>query len=569
MGKILIIDDDVSLCNVLSRLLAEAGHETHTAPGLRQGLDLLESALFDLVYCDVRLRNEFGLELLPAVNRLPHPPQVIMVTGHPSLDTVQQALRNGAFDYLVKPVMEEALLHSADRALAARTMQDEKEYLHLHLEAVLHSVGEALFSVSPDLVLRSANRMAERICGFSPEDKNRPLAELLEHCDGQCVALLQQVIREGTGASLPRALCRRDGFPDRVVSFTVVPLQSAHGANLGAVLAMKDETRLVSLEKSLEQRTQFRRLVGQSAPMQAVYRMIENLAEVETTVLVTGESGTGKEWVVDAIHRAGARADQPLVKVNCVALSETLLESELFGHVRGAFTGAVRDRVGRFQEAHRGTLFLDEVGDISPAMQVRLLRILQERQFERVGENRTREVDVHFVAATNKNLQQLVEQGLFRADLYYRLKVVEIALPPLRQRQEDIPLLVDHFIKEFNLRFGKNIAGVTGPALAALLRHPWPGNVRELRHAIEHAFVLCHQTDIDLAHLPESLRPDSPSLVAHPSIPDAACSKERAEILLALAATHWNRDRAAQRLNMSRSTFYRRLKQLGIDRKAP
>ncbi|MEO5354198.1 MAG: sigma-54 dependent transcriptional regulator [Magnetococcus sp. XQGC-1] len=299
--------------------------------------------------------------------------------------------------------------------------------------------------------------------------------------------------------------------------------------------------------------------------MQSLYRLVENLAEVESSVLITGESGTGKELVAEAIHNEGHRSSQPLVKVNCVALSETLLESELFGHTRGAFTGAVRERTGRFQDAHRGTLFLDEIGDISPTLQLRLLRFLQEKQFERVGENRTREVDVRIIAATNKNLPDLVAQGRFRQDLYFRLKVVEVAVPPLRQRMEDLPLLVEQMIADFNLRFRKSIPGISRSAMAALLRHQWPGNIRELLHAIEHAFVLCREGAIDLPHLPDELQHlCGPGNDASPD-PTQKDVPEKSAILQALAETRWNRDKAAQRLGMSRSTFYRRLKQLAID----
>ncbi|NGZ27255.1 MAG: sigma 54-interacting transcriptional regulator [Magnetococcales bacterium] len=564
MGKILVIDDEDGLRTIICRLLQEAGHTTVAAAGLREGVALLAQHPFDLIYCDVRLRHEYGLELLPVIRDMTNPPLVIIMTGFPSLDTAQQALRQGAFDYLTKPILEDDLLRSASRALGSKQLQDEKERLRLHLDAVLNSVDEGLLSVSPDLILRSANQAAQNICGISPEDIQQPFLKATQQCQGGCLSLLEKTMADGQKHSIPRLVCHRQGREELVVSITTAPLLDGQGNRIGAVIAIKDETRLALLEKTLESRRQFHRLVGQSQSMQKIYHLIEDLAEVESTVLINGESGTGKELVAEAIHEAGHRAQFPLVKVNCVALSETLLESELFGHVRGSFTGAVRDRVGRIQEAHRGTLFLDEIGDITPALQVRLLRVIQEKTIQRVGDNRTSLVDVRIVAATHRNLQELVARGLFREDLYWRLKVVDILIPPLRERKEDIPLLVEHAIAYFNHRFSRRCPGISEKAMTFLMEYDWPGNVRELNHVIEHAFVHCRDGAIDLSHLPERLlgsSPPPPRLIT-----TAASSSEKDAILQALAATRWNRDQAARRLGWSRSTFFRRLKQLGIEK---
>ncbi|MEO5330801.1 MAG: sigma 54-interacting transcriptional regulator [Magnetococcus sp. YQC-5] len=568
MGKILIVDDDPGLRTVIARLLTEAGHETATAADLQTAKTLVETSVFNLVYCDVRLRNECGLELLSQIQPLPNQPLIIMMTGYPSLDTAQKALRNGAFDYLVKPILEDDLLRSVNRALSAKRFQEEKEHLRLHLEAVLNSVEEGLISVSQSLSLMSINRTAERLCGFRQEHLNRPVIEIINFfsCQAKCITTLLKSFNEGITLSVPRLVCRRQDMEEMVVTLMASPLRDGQEQTLGAVMAVKDVTRLDRLEKNLQQRPRFHRLVGQSTSMQNIYRLIENLAEVESTVLITGESGTGKELVAEAIHREGDRVAQPLIKVNCVALNETLLESELFGHVRGAFTGAIRDRIGRFQEAHRGTLFLDEIGDISPTMQVKLLRFLQEKRFERVGENRSHEVDVRIIAATNKNLHELVAQHRFREDLYYRLKVIELQLPPLRNHKEDISLLIEHCIADFNLRFGRTVPGITPAAQAALMRHDWPGNIRELQHAIEHAFVLCRHTAIDLDHLPATLHQEPPPMETKKPTSEEAMDPEKAAILQALSESKWNRDKAAHQLGMSRSTFYRRLRQLAIDR---
>ena len=297
---------------------------------------------------------------------------------------------------------------------------------------------------------------------------------------------------------------------------------------------------------------------------------------VETTTLIIGQSGTGKELVAEAIHNQGTRKNGPMVRVNCAALTETLLESELFGHVRGAFTGAIQERVGRFQLADKGTLFLDEIGDISPALQVRLLRVLQEKNFEPVGGTTTLKVDVRVIAATNKDLSQLVKEGLFREDLLYRLKVVEIRIPPLRERKEDIPLLTEHFIQKFQSHFQKDIEKLSDSAIQALMNHAWPGNVRELEHAIEHAFVVCRHDTIDLEHLPINLHQTvQHQTVQHQTIePSFATTSQNGEpkteaerLYQALETTNWRREEAADLMGMSRSTFFRRIKKHGIKKR--
>ena len=257
----------------------------------------------------------------------------------------------------------------------------------------------------------------------------------------------------------------------------------------------------MSLLEERGRRQQFHRLIGASRAMQTVYTLIENVGQVDTSVLITGESGTGKELVAEALHAESPRRDMPLIKVDCTAIPESLLESELFGHKKGSFTGADRNRQGRILQADGGTLFLDEIGDISPAMQLRLLRFLQERTFYPVGHDMPLKVDVRVIAATNADLKQKVIDGKFREDLYYRLRVIDIVLPPLREREEDIPLLVEHFLERFNKRLGKEITGISDQALDALKDYSWPGNVRELEHVMERACVLCADSTITTDHL--------------------------------------------------------------------
>ncbi len=323
------------------------------------------------------------------------------------------------------------------------------------------------------------------------------------------------------------------------------------------------------LRQQLDTKFGLENVVGETPGMREIFDIVRQVAPMKATVLIQGESGTGKEVVAKAIHRLSPRAKAPLVAVNCAALSPTLLESELFGHERGAFTGATERRIGRFEQAQGGTLFLDEIGEIDPAIQVKLLRFLGERTFERVGSGKTLSADVRLIAATNKRLEDLVKAGIFREDLYYRLKVVEILMPPLRGRTADIPLLAQAFLKELAKENGKDLKGFTPEALEALMRHAWPGNVRELRTAVEHAVVFARNERITPRDLPVSVRTPPETTVAAPgdapgeTAPAApALSVKEAEkqlIIRALQETRGNRTLAALKLGMSRRTLHRKL----------
>jgi two-component system, NtrC family, response regulator HydG len=290
--------------------------------------------------------------------------------------------------------------------------------------------------------------------------------------------------------------------------------------------------------------------------MQAIYNLLESLTETNTTVLITGETGTGKELVAEALHYNSPEAVKPLVKVNCSALAENLLESELFGHVKGAFTGAIKEKIGRFQLADGGTIFLDEIGDLSPALQIKLLRVLQEKSFERVGDPRPISVELRVIAATNRDLREKIRQGEFREDLYYRLKVMEIELPPLRERHEDIPLLVEHFCDHFSKKLKKHITGVSDTVLNIFMNYHWPGNVRELEHALEHAFVLCRGDRIEIEHMPREIREYSSPQPIPPELPTF---DEAEAIRRVLQKTDGNKAKAARLLGMSRRTLYRKI----------
>jgi len=323
-----------------------------------------------------------------------------------------------------------------------------------------------------------------------------------------------------------------------------------------------DATRLVKLETLLGERRSFGNIIGRSNPMQRVYTLIEQFADTDSTVLITGETGTGKELVMEAIHSGSTRSESPLIKVNCAALAENILESELFGHVKGAFTGADKDKAGRFQMAHGGSIFLDEIGEIPLSLQAKLLRVLENKEFEQVGDAGTVQADVRIIAATNVDLEERVRQGAFREDVYYRLSVFTIHLPPLRERIVDIPLLVKYFISSGIRCDGKRFLCVSDEVLDIFRRYSWPGNVRELKNTLEYACAICPGGDIGKAHLPPKFISTVEEEISKTNQFTPLSEKEA--IINALNQTRWHKTKAARLLGISRSTFYRKLKEYGV-----
>jgi PAS domain S-box-containing protein len=433
------------------------------------------------------------------------------------------------------------------------------------LEAIFTSVKEAIVALDASGRMINANRAVETICGVALDAlTGQPFAQTLALCSRSCQRVVQEALCGKTAIKEQQIQCNRHTRPYQVVVFNTSPLMAPDGRSMGALLVIRDITELQGLEKELRGRYKFQNIIGKSKKMQEIYDLLENLANLETTVLITGESGTGKELLAKALHYAGGRSHKPFVRVNCSALSENLLESELFGHVKGAFTGAVKDRQGRFQTADGGTLLLDEIGDISPLIQLKLLRVLQEKEFERVGESAPHKVDVRVIASTNKDLRARVKNGEYREDLYYRLKVMEITLPALRDRIEDIPLLVDHFCRILRERYNKGIQGVSSAVLSQFMNYAWPGNIRELEHGLEHAFVLCNGPAIELEHLPVEIRD-------HVSMAPAACHPKlhkkgfaAQDTLQVLEKCRWNKTKAALLLGIDRKTLHRKIKQFHL-----
>jgi len=586
IDRILIVDDEESLRLTFEMLLKRAGYESVTGvSNFDDAIATVEKENFDLIISDIVLQGASGIDLLRQIKEMGKSCPVVMITGYPNIETAAEAVRLGAFDYVPKPVKKDELLKIVALALEKQELQKEKNrfeeqqeknrYLQ---ETILRSVREIIITVDTHLRIADMNDMArDWTRSFLPEIAIGVSLPSISSKFG--LALLndvKEVLKHRKELKLHRLEWQKPDGSFGVMSVSAAPLEDNKSTFLGVVITARDLTHLEDLDKR-GPRTNFHRFVGKSKPMQRIYALIESVGKVDTTVLITGESGTGKELVAEALHEESPRRSRPLVKVDCTAIPEDLLESELFGHKKGSFTGADRDRLGRILQADGGTLFLDEIGDISPRMQLRLLRFLQERTFYPVGQDQPIQVDVRVITATNADLKEKVQRDLFREDLYFRLRVVDIILPPLRERKEDIPLLAKHFLSVFDHKMKRGVSGFSDSVMDLLLNHSWPGNIRELEHVIERAYVLCNGDTITTDHLPaEVMTAESPppavseaavprSVPAQP-IPSAWDTEDEIErIIDALRRTAGNKAKAARLLGMDRSTLYRKISSYNID----
>lgn len=451
-GSLLLVDDDAHILEAMAEYLRRLGHRTETASNCEDAIARLKEYPFDVAICDVNLPDRDGFQFLEWARENQPDTSILLLTGYGTIESAVEAIRLGAFDYLTKPIIDDELQFSIQRALGQKEVLNENKQLKAQLDQK--------FGVS--------------------------------------------------------------------------------------------------------------NIVGRDYKMSKMFDVIESVADTRTTVLILGENGTGKTMTARAIHQLSSRRDKPFVEVACGALPDSLLESELFGHVAGAFTGANHDKVGKFLQADSGTLFLDEIATASPSLQVKLLRVLQDREFEPVGGNNTHRVDCRLVLATNENLEELVAEGKFRQDLYYRINVITLTQPPLRERIGDIPLLVDHYLPGFNDQTGKQVEKFDDEALHMLQRYSWPGNVRELLNVVERAVVLSHEKIIRPHDLPESIRREvSAPQAEHAnlgsgSLKSALAEPEKQLILDALEANGWNRQNTADMLGVNRTTLYKKMKRYNI-----
>lgn len=439
-------------------------------------------------------------------------------------------------------------------------------------QLILDSIADGVFTVDRNWRITSFNHAAEQITGWSSKDaigkscseifhssicgKNCAIAQCIY--TGKPTSNLSITISDSTGKKIP-------------ISISASPLTDNEGNIIGGVETFRDLTAITSLRKQLSQSYTFDEIVSKSASMQRIFNILPDIAKSPSTVLILGESGTGKELVARALYNASNRADKPFVIVNCGALPETLLESELFGYKAGAFTDAKKDKQGRFAAAQGGTLFLDEIGDIPQSVQVKLLRVLQNKVYEPLGSNVPVAADVRIITATNRNLQELVQQGIFREDLFYRLNVVKILLPPLRERREDIPILADHFIKQFSAVQGKDIVGISSNALNILMRYEYPGNIRELQNIIEYSFILCDGGIIQIEHLPEPFYSPGAAAAAKTNQKTSSAEglltleeTEKQAIYLSLERNKWRKMGTCRELGISKDTLRRKIQRYGL-----
>ena len=450
--------------------------------------------------------------------------------------------------------------------------------IEIPCQDVMDSIADGVFTVDPDWNITFFNVAAEQITGIGKEEAiGRKCWEVFRSslCDNDC-ALRECMSSQRTLSNKSIFIIRPDGVKVPI-SISAAPLRDPHGKLIGGVETFRDLSDIALLRKEVESQYSFEDIIGKSRALTRIFNILPQVSASEATVLITGESGTGKELFAHAIHNLSERSEGPFIPVNCGALPDTLLESELFGYKAGAFTDAKHDKPGRFQLAAGGTIFLDEIGDMAPNVQVKLLRVLQERTFEPLGGVKAVQADVRVIAATNLDLDELVAQGKFRQDLFYRLNVVRISIPPLRERTEDIPLLIEHIIAKLNAIKGKkthSVTSVSEDVRAILMRHPFPGNVRELENVLEYAFILCPGGFLQEEHLPEYLQPEP--------LPNAGSgarglslttplSMEEVKCLAALRAVERNNGKrmaACRELGVSKDTLRRLLSQareLGLE----
>lgn len=426
---------------------------------------------------------------------------------------------------------------------------------------ILDSIADGVFTTDLDFRVTSMNKAAEKILGIKENEAKGKLCYEIFHaniCEHSCA--LKETMHSGKNiVNKTIYIVNSDG--ERIpVSISTAILKNDNGETIGGVETFRDISDLEELRKTIEAKYTFEDIISKNAKMQEIFAILPDIAESDSSVLIEGPSGTGKELIARAIHNISSRKEKPLAAINCAVLSDTLLESELFGYKAGAFTDAKKDKPGKIAVADEGTLFFDEIGEISPSVQIKLLRFLQEREYEPLGSVKIVKADVRIIAATNKDLLNEVHNGNFREDLYYRLNIIKVKLPPLKERIEDVPILIKHFINRFNIIKNKNIEDVSDDVMNILMHHDFPGNVRELENIIEHAFILCKEYHIQKQHLPGHLQDITEYLSDNKTLEEV----ERLHIISTLNKNSWSRSKTALELGIDQSTLWRKMKRYKI-----
>ncbi|MDT7042506.1 sigma 54-interacting transcriptional regulator [Candidatus Nitronereus thalassa] len=574
--KILLLEDnpgDARLIRELFREIQNHSVEIINAESLGQAFDHLKKSPFDVALVDLSLPDSHGLgtfrKLAEAYPSLP----LVLLTGLNDQEIAIQAVREGAQDYLNKGEVDgQILVRSIDYAIERKRIQAELERVNAQvkknaddLHSILNQLHIGTILTNPEGRILHMSISALRLLGKMDNGLEGQLwqhalgltdddIQILDHLMTQPIEERKKVLVHFTP-------------PGNSPHWLEIDIQDDPRDPQAKMFFLYDVTEVHKLRQQLDEKSQFHDMIGKCKPMQEVYRQIQNLSQVETTVLIEGETGTGKELVARALHYSSPRKDKPFLAVNCAGLTESLLGSQLFGHKKGAFTGASTDHRGFFESAQGGTLFLDEIGDMPPSVQTNLLRVLQEKEITRLGESQPRKVDVRIICATHQNLNEQVANNQFRADLLYRIRVGRIRLPALRERKEDIPLLVSATLSQCRQAMGKLIVQDISPsALHLLSDYAWPGNVREFKSVIEYAVLQCEGSTILPQHFPPELL-EQPNHTAHQEnleLPTALPEKNREQILSALQQTKGNRAKAAKLMGISRATFYRWLDDLNI-----
>jgi len=434
-----------------------------------------------------------------------------------------------------------------------------------HTDVILDSIADGVFTVDREWRIASFNSAAEKITGVPKDEAIGRICRDVFHsnlCDAKCI--LKESIRSNQPIVNKSIYIINAQGKQVPISISAAPLKDSEGQIIGGVETFRDLSEVVELRKELQKQYSFHDIISKSASLQKLFNILPDIAESDTTVLIQGESGTGKELFARALHNLSHRQNGPLVIVNSGALPDTLLESEIFGYKAGAFTDAKKDKPGRFALAEKGTIFLDEIGEISPALQIRLLRVLQNKTYEPLGATTSVKADVRIIIATNKDLKQEVAEGRFREDLFYRVNVITLELPPLRERNEDIPLLINHFIHRFNRLRNKQIIGISDESLAVLMQYSFPGNIRELENIIEYAFILCHENLIQLQHLPKQFHPEDIDIEKTPIQGLTLDHIIKRAVEDALKRNNWKRMATAHELAIDKGTLRRMIRRYNI-----
>ena len=554
LRRVLIVEDEVIVALEIQHYLEHLGYEV--IDNVTTGEDAISKANElkpDLILMDIRLEEEMdGIEAACQIREQRDVP-IVFLTAYGDNETLERAHKASPGGYLLKPFDSRSLHMTIEIAYNNYILEQHLRQSYddlLHILNILE-IGSVLTNRRGDVTFMSAS--ACRLLGIERRlEKRTPWQDLFPFSD----AVIQQIeLMSQRDVADREKIPIRTELDDGTCYWMDLDIQNDPRDPDDRLFLLYDVTEVFNLRSILDDRSRFYDLVGKSAPMQNVFQQIDMVSRVDSTVIIEGETGTGKELVARAIHQASPRSNKPFIAVNCAALSDELAASQLFGHKKGAFTGAFADHKGYFEAAEGGTLFLDEIGDIPLDVQVNLLRVLEQRTISRVGESTTRNVNVRIVAATHRNLLELVQQGKFRADLMYRIRIARVDLPPLRKRKDDIPLLVRVFLQQCRAATGIPISEVSFPVMQRLLEYEWPGNVRELRNSIEYAVIRANGSILQVDDLPPEMRDMNTSSfdIEHRSL------DEKGRMLAALEQANGNRKEAARILGMSRATFYRRL----------